>query len=230
MTPLARACRRLAELTAGEGLLLPQIAVPAVLLGRAARLVALPRLLALLTRAAASPGRSRLPFAQAERDPAQLARLADLAARVAPGTGRCLATRGHVSQLSPDALWQSATRTTWHGRTILTMAPGDRLRSRSACERCATGWRRSAPCLTRRWRSSGSVPSTRGRSWRRARGWPETARGKWRCLRRLLAPPRGVRAHWTPGAAASPLSWYPAWVLAAGRAAVRQATTRTTGG
>jgi hypothetical protein len=81
---------RLAALPARDWLLVLQLAglglATRVALGR----VPLPRLVELMARRARHPGLRLLPVGLGRRDATRLARLADLAARLVPGQGRCL--------------------------------------------------------------------------------------------------------------------------------------------
>ena len=82
--------RRLADLSPGELLLISQLTVLALAVGVGLRLAALPDLTGFLVRAARHPWLGRLPWRHERHDPARLAVLADLAARLTRGRGRCL--------------------------------------------------------------------------------------------------------------------------------------------
>lgn len=81
---------RLAELSPGEVLLLPQLALFSLALGVGLRLLALPRLTGFIARSAENGWLRHLPWIQGRTEVARLAVLADLAARVTHGQGRCL--------------------------------------------------------------------------------------------------------------------------------------------
>jgi len=87
---MVRKLRRLAELSATEWLILLQL----VALGLASRiglkLTTLPRLCGLIARCAGNPWLKRLPLFHRRHGIERLCALADLAARVTYGAGRCL--------------------------------------------------------------------------------------------------------------------------------------------
>ena len=82
--------RRLAELSARDGLLLGQLVAGSVAAAIGLRLVPLPRLTAFLARCARHRGLRHLPLSHAGYEVQRLAELADMAARVAGGDRRCL--------------------------------------------------------------------------------------------------------------------------------------------
>ena len=87
---MLRKLRRLADLSPGEWLLIAQLAVLALAVGAGLRVAALPDLTGRLARAARHPWLGRLPWRHERHDLTRLAVLADLAARLTRGRGRCL--------------------------------------------------------------------------------------------------------------------------------------------
>ena len=86
-----RKLRRLAEISPNDWPLLTQLVFCSLTVGVAVRLVALPRLIACMARCAESRWLRCLPLQHGWYDVARLVTLADLAARVTHGQGRCLA-------------------------------------------------------------------------------------------------------------------------------------------
>ena len=83
--------RRLAEVSPGEWLLLAQLVVFSLAVRVSLRLVPLPRLAGFFARCAENRRLRRLPLLHGRYAGARLAVLADVAARVTHGQGRCLA-------------------------------------------------------------------------------------------------------------------------------------------
>lgn len=86
-----RKLRRLFEISPTDWLFLTQLALFSLTVGVAVRLVALPRLIGCMARCAENRWLGRLPLHHGWYAVAQLAALADIAARVTHGQGRCLA-------------------------------------------------------------------------------------------------------------------------------------------
>jgi hypothetical protein len=82
--------RRLAELSARDGLLLGQLVAGALAAAIGLRLVSLPRLTGILARGASDRRLRHWPLCHAGYEVERLAELADVAARVAGGDRRCL--------------------------------------------------------------------------------------------------------------------------------------------
>lgn len=87
---MLRKLRRLADLSPGEWVLLLQLAVLSLALGLGLRLVPLSRLTTFLARWAESSPLQRLRFLHRTHEASRLANLADMAAVLIPGHGRCL--------------------------------------------------------------------------------------------------------------------------------------------
>lgn len=86
-----RKLRRLSEISPNDWLFLTQLVLFSLTVGVAVRLVALPRLIGCMARGAEHRWLGRLPLHHNGYEVARLAALADLAARVTHGQGRCLA-------------------------------------------------------------------------------------------------------------------------------------------
>lgn len=82
--------RRLAEFSPGERLLLLQLTVFSLAAGVGLRLGTLPRLMGFIARCVENRQLRCLPLLHSRYEAARLAVLADMAARVIPGQGRCL--------------------------------------------------------------------------------------------------------------------------------------------
>jgi Transglutaminase-like superfamily len=85
-----RKLRRLSELSPNEWLFLAQLVLFILMWGVAVRLVALPHLMGFMARCVGNRWLGRFPVYHRYYEVAHLARLADMAARVTHGQGRCL--------------------------------------------------------------------------------------------------------------------------------------------
>jgi hypothetical protein len=86
-----RKFRRLSEISPHDWLFLTQLVLFSLTVGPAVRVVGLPRLIAFLTRCTEHRWLGHLPLQHGWYEVAQLVTLADIAARVTHGQGRCLA-------------------------------------------------------------------------------------------------------------------------------------------
>ena len=87
---MLRKLRRLADVSPGEWLLLPQLALCALVVGIALRITTLPHLTGFIDRCAKHPLLRHFPFFHARHQLARLAILSDWATRITLAPGPCL--------------------------------------------------------------------------------------------------------------------------------------------
>lgn len=87
---MPRKLRRLADVSPGEWLLLPQLVLCALVVGIALRITALPRLTGFIDRYATHRRLRHFPFFHAQHQLTRLAVLADWATRITLAPGPCL--------------------------------------------------------------------------------------------------------------------------------------------